>query len=187
MGPARKRAATQPITGTARADPKGPPVRTTTAATGTGKPRPHRSPQKRPMPQRAKAPEGSVCPVGTCHRRWQSAPKVGSETSGGRGQCPPRRLSDRDGHGTRPKASGDPAHNGHSAGGPERAARANHHHSNRDGQAPPPSFAAKTAHRHSERRAGTGPARKRAATKSITGTARADPKGPHVRTNTRKE
>ena len=82
--------------------------------------------------------EGSVCPVGTCHRRWQSAPKVGSETSGGRGQCPPRRLSDRDGHGTRPKASGNPAHNGHSAGGPERAARANHHHSNWDGQAPPP-------------------------------------------------
>ena len=42
-----------------------------------------------------RAPEGSVCPVGTCRRRWQSDPKVGSETSGGRGQRPPRRLSDR--------------------------------------------------------------------------------------------
>ena len=37
-----------------------------------------------------------MCPVGTCRRRWQSDPKVGSETSGGRGQRPPRRLSDRD-------------------------------------------------------------------------------------------
>ena len=37
---------------------------------------------------------------------------------------------------------------------------------------------------HSERRVGMGPARKRAATKPITGTARAAPKGPHVRTNT---
>lgn len=36
---------------------------------------------------------------------------------------------------------------------------------------------------HSERRVGMGPARKRAATKPITGTARAAPKGPHVRTN----
>ena len=36
-----------------------------------------------------------MCPVGTCRRRWQSDPKVGSETSGGRGQRPPRRLSDR--------------------------------------------------------------------------------------------
>ena len=42
------------------------------------------------------APKGSACPVGTCHRRWQSDPKVGSETSGGRGQRPPRRLSDRE-------------------------------------------------------------------------------------------
>ena len=36
--------------------------------------------------------EGSVSPVGCCHRRWQSDPKVGSETSGGRGQRSPRRL-----------------------------------------------------------------------------------------------
>ena len=36
---------------------------------------------------------------------------------------------------------------------------------------------------HSERRVGMGPTLKRAATKPITGTARAAPKGPHVRTN----
>ncbi len=36
--------------------------------------------------------EGSVCPVGTCHRRWQSAPEESTETSGGRGQRSPRRL-----------------------------------------------------------------------------------------------
>ena len=65
------------------------------------------------------APKGSACPVGTCHRRWQSDPNVGarrgrggpggcpprwchrdpmvgSETRGGRGQRPPRRLSDRE-------------------------------------------------------------------------------------------
>ena len=39
-----------------------------------------------------RAPEGSVCPVGTCHRRWQSAPEESTETSGGRGQRSPRRL-----------------------------------------------------------------------------------------------
>ena len=36
--------------------------------------------------------KGSVCPVGTCHRRWQSDPKESTETSGGRGQRPSRRL-----------------------------------------------------------------------------------------------
>ena len=36
--------------------------------------------------------EGSVSPVGCCHRRWQSDPKESTETSGGRGQRPPRRL-----------------------------------------------------------------------------------------------
>ena len=50
--------------------------------------------QGRKLPARP-APEGSVSPVGCCHRRWQSDLKVGSETSGGRGQRPPRRLSDR--------------------------------------------------------------------------------------------
>ena len=51
--------------------------------------------QGRKLPARP-ASEGSVSPVGCCHRRWQSDPKVGSETSGGRGQRPPRRLSDRE-------------------------------------------------------------------------------------------
>ncbi len=36
--------------------------------------------------------EGSASPVGCCHRRWQSDPKESTETSGGRGQRPPRRL-----------------------------------------------------------------------------------------------
>ena len=36
--------------------------------------------------------EGSVSPVGCCHRRWQSDPKESTETSGGRGQRPSRRL-----------------------------------------------------------------------------------------------
>ena len=36
--------------------------------------------------------EGSVSLVGCCHRRWQSDPKESIETSGGRGQRPPRRL-----------------------------------------------------------------------------------------------
>ena len=35
-------------------------------------------------------------PVGAWARRGQSDPQVGSETSGGRGQRPPRRLSDRE-------------------------------------------------------------------------------------------
>ena len=37
--------------------------------------------------------EGSVSLVGCCHRRWQNDPKESTETSGGRGQRPPRRLS----------------------------------------------------------------------------------------------
>ena len=36
--------------------------------------------------------EGSASPVGCCHRRWQSDPEESTETSGGRGQRPPRRL-----------------------------------------------------------------------------------------------
>ena len=60
------------------------------------------------------APKGSASPVGCCHRRWQSLYVYllntraargqraerrylrGSKTSGGRGQRPPRRLSDRE-------------------------------------------------------------------------------------------
>ena len=51
--------------------------------------------QGRKLPARP-APEGSASPVGCCRQRRQSDPKVGSETSGGRGQRPPRRLSDRE-------------------------------------------------------------------------------------------
>ena len=42
------------------------------------------------LPQTPADAKGSACPVGTCHRRWQSDPQRGSETSGGRGQRPPR-------------------------------------------------------------------------------------------------
>ena len=51
--------------------------------------------QGRKLPARP-ASEGSVSPVGCCHRRWQSDPKVGSETSRGCGLHPLRRLSDRE-------------------------------------------------------------------------------------------
>ncbi len=39
------------------------------------------------------APKGSVSPVGCCRQRRQSDPQADRETSGGRGQRPPRRLS----------------------------------------------------------------------------------------------
>nr|DAI09857.1 MAG TPA: hypothetical protein [Caudoviricetes sp.] len=62
-----------------------------------------------PEAQRAEALKESACPVGTWPQSGQSDPQAGSETSGGRGQRPPRRLSDREGMGpARKRAAAEP-------------------------------------------------------------------------------